>query len=152
MLLENDGKYAVMKSNESGLMQHNAFSWEVKGTSFIMLDELTSESREIAAAMSEWMSKLSLDERKKFVDAIYSILVSTKATTVTELSDDKYSILRALKDTDKETRKMVIKTLGILFGEGGKQIAGHITSALFKSKSSESYKDKNEKDRKEKKQ
>jgi hypothetical protein len=149
MLLENDGRYSVIKSTESGIMQHNAFSWEVKGTEFIKLDELTKESRDMTVVISEWLSKLSMDDRKKFVDAVYNVLIATKATTVTELSDDKTSILRALKDTDKETRRMVIKTLGLLFGEGGKQIAGHITSALFKSKASES--DKNEKDRKGKK-
>ena len=149
MLLENDGRYSVIKSTESGIMQHNAFSWEVKGTEFIMLKELTKESRDMTAVIAEWLSKLDNDARKKFVDAVYSILIATKATTVTELSDDKTAILRALKDTDKETRRMVMKTLGLLFGEGGKQIAGHITSALFKSKASES--DKNEKDRKGKK-
>ena len=153
MLLENDGRYSVIKSTETGLMQHNAFSWEVKGTEFIMLDELTKESRDMTLVISEWLSKLDMDARKKFVDAIYNILIATKATTVTELNDDKYSILRALKDTDKETRKMVIKTFGLLFGEGGKQLAGYVTGSLFKSKSSDANKsDKNDKDRRGKMQ
>ena len=150
MLLENDGKYSVIKSRESGLLQHNAFSWEVKGTEFVKLDELTKESRDMTAVMNDWLSKLDMDARKKFVDAIYNILIATKATTVTELNDDKYSILRALKDTDKETRKMVIKTFGLLFGEGGKQLAGYVTGSLFKSKndSKENKINKPEKDRK----
>lgn len=134
MLLENDGKYSVVKSRESGLLQHNAFSWEVLGTEFVRLNELTKESRDMTAVMNEWLSKLDMDARKKFVDAVYNILIATKATTVTELNDDKYSILRALKDTDKETRRMVMKTFGLLFGEGGKQLAGYVTSSLVKSK------------------
>lgn len=137
MLLENDGKYSVIKSNENGLMQHNAFSWEVMGTDFIKLEELTKESRDMTAVMNEWLSKLNMEQRKSFVDAVYNILVATKATTVTELSDDKYSILRALRGTDKETRKMVIRTFGLLFGEGGKQLAGYITSSLFNGKNEE---------------
>lgn len=149
MLLENDGRYSVMKSVESGIMQHNAFSWEVKGTEFIMLKELTKESRDMTLVISGWLSKLDIDSRKKFVDAVYSILVATKATTVTELNDDKYAILRALRDTDKETRRMVLKTFGLLFGEGGKQIAGYVTGSLFKSKETNKA-DKNIKDRKEK--
>lgn len=154
MLLENDGRYSVVKSTESGIMQHNAFSWEVKGREFIMLKELTKESRDMTAAIAEWLSKLDMDARKKFVDAVYNILIATKATTVTELSDDKSAILRALKDTDKETRKMIIKTLGLLFGEGGKHLAGHITSSLFKAKADEDKtdKDKNNKEKKGKKQ
>ena len=150
MLLENDGKYSVIKSRESGLLQHNAFSWEVIGTGFVKLDALTKESRDMTVAMNEWLSKLDMDARKRFVDAIYNILIATKATTVTELNDDKYSILRALKDTDKETRRMVLKTFGLLFGEGGKQLAGYVTGALVKSKNdvTDTKINKNEKDRK----
>ena len=133
MLLENDGRFSVVKSTETGIMQHNAFSWEVLGTEFVKLDELTRESRDMTAVMHEWLSKMDMEERRKFVDAIYDILVATKATTITELSDDKYSILRSLKNADKETRKMVLKTLGLLFGEGGKQLASHITGSLFKN-------------------
>lgn len=133
MLLENDGRFSVVKSTETGIMQHNAFSWEALGTEFVRLDELTKESRDMTAVMHEWLSKMDMEERKKFVDAIYDILVATKATTVTELSDDKYSILRSLKNTDKDTRKMVLKTFGLLFGEGGKQLASYITGSLFKN-------------------
>ena len=133
MLLENDGRFSVVKSTETGIMQHNAFSWEVLGTEFVKLDELTKESRDMTVVMHEWLSKMDMEERKKFVDAIYDILVATKATTVTELSDDKYSILRSLKNTDKDTRKMVLKTFGLLFGEGGKQLASYITGSLFKN-------------------
>lgn len=133
MLLENDGRFSVVKSTETGIMQHNALSWEVLGTEFVRLDELTKESRDMAAVMREWLSKMDMEERRKFVDAIYDILVATKATTITELSDDKYSILRSLKNADKETRKMVLKTFALLFGEGGKQLANYITGSLFKN-------------------
>ena len=134
MLLENDGKYSVVKSIESGIMQHDAFSWEILGTNFVNLEELTKESRDMTAVMNQWLSKMDMEERKKFVDAIYEILVATKATTITELNDDKASILKALKNTDKETRKMVFKTLGLLFDEGGKQLLNYITGSLFKTK------------------
>ena len=150
MLLENDGKYSVVQSNETGLLQHNAFTWEVKGTEFVRLEELTKESRDMTAVMNEWLSKLDMEQRKSFVNAIYDILVSTKATTVTELNDDKYSILRALKGTDKETRKMVLRTFGLLFGGGGKQLAAYVTGALLKSKNDpkKAKGNKQEKDRK----
>lgn len=141
MLFENDKKYKVVKSNETGIMQHNAFSWEVCGREFVLLDQLTRESREMAALMNEWMLRLDLEERKRFIDAIYKILVSTEATTITELNDDKYSILRALRNTDKETRKMVFKTFGDLFSKGGKHLINSITNSMFKTKKQEQAKD-----------
>lgn len=153
MLLENDGRYSVVESKETGLLQHNAFSWEVKGTEFIKLEELTKESRDMTAVMNEWLSKMDMEERKRFVNAVYNILVATKATTITELNDDKYSILRALKDTDKETRRMVLRTFGLLFGEGGKQLVAYITGALFKDKKDDDEDKKiNSKDKKRREQ
>ena len=133
MLFENDGRYSVVKSTVSGLMQHDAFSWEILGTDFITLEELTKESRDMTQVMNQWLSKMDIESRKKFVNAIYEILVATKATTITELNDDKALILKALRNTDKETRRMVFKTLGLLFDEGGKQLFNYITSALFKT-------------------
>ena len=133
MLFENDGRYSVVKSTVSGLMQHDAFSWEILGTDFITLEELTKESRDMTLVMNQWLSKMDIESRKKFVNAIYEILVATKATTITELNDDKALILKALRNTDKETRRMVFKTLGLLFDEGGKQLFNYITSALFKT-------------------
>jgi len=137
MIFENDKKYRVVKSTEVGIMQHNAFSWEVYGKNFVELDQLTSESREMTRLMNDLMLKMDLESRKKFIDAIYEILISTNATTITQLSDDKYSILRALKNTDKETRRMVFKTLSLIFGEGGKHLAQHIIGSLFKTKKHE---------------
>ena len=134
MLFENNGRYSVVRSGQTGLMQHDAFSWEIKGTDFVLLEELTKESRDMTAVMNQWMAKMDIEERKKFVNAIYEILVATKATTITELNDDKALILKALKNTDKETKKMVFKTLGLLFDEGGKQLFSYITSSLFKAK------------------
>ena len=133
MLFENDGRYSVVKSTVSGLMQHDAFSWEILGTDFITLEELTKESRDMTQVMNQWLSKMDMESRKKFVNAIYEILVATKATTITELNDDKALILKALRNTDKETRRMVFKTLGLLFDEGGRQLFNYITSALFKT-------------------
>lgn len=137
MIFENDKKYRVVKSIESGIMQHNAFSWEVYGKEFVELDQLTRESREMTVLMNELMLKMDIESRKRFIDAIYEILVSTNASTITELSDNKYSILRALKNTDKETRRMVLKTLGLIFGEGGKHLASHIIGSVFKTKKHE---------------
>ena len=142
MLFENDGRYSVVKSGQTGLMQHDAFSWEIKGTNFVMLEELTKESRDMTAVMNQWLSKMDMESRQRFVNAIYEILVATKATTITELNDDKALILKALKNTDKETKKMVLKTLGLLFDEGGKQLLNYITSSLFKSKKNVSNKEK----------
>ena len=120
MLFENKGEYEIVKSTMSGILQHNPFSWELIGNEFIKLDSLTEEGQRIAKVMNDWMTSATLEEKQKFADALYSILAATEATTLTELYADKYAVVRALKDTDRETRNMVFSVIGIIFEEGGR--------------------------------
>lgn len=120
MLFENKGNYEIVKSNMSGILQHNPFSWEIVGKEFVKLDSLTEEGQRIAKVMNDWMSSATIEERQNFVDALYKILLATEATTLSELYADKYAVVRAVKDADKETRNMVFSVLGILFEEGGR--------------------------------
>lgn len=120
MLFENKGNYEIVKSTMSGIMQHNPFSWEILGNDFIKLDSLTAEGQRIAKVMNDWMAKATPKECQAFVDALYKILIATEATTLTELNADKYAVVRAIKDADKETRSMVFSVIGIIFEEGGK--------------------------------
>lgn len=120
MLFENKGEYEIVKSTMSGILQHNPFSWEVLGNDFIKLDSLTEEGQRIAKVMNDWMANATLEEKERFADAFYNILAATEATTLTELYADKYAVVRAIKDTDKETRNMVFSVIGIIFEEGGR--------------------------------
>ena len=120
MLFENKGNYEIVKSTMSGIMQHNPFSWEIVGNDFIKLDSLTAEGERIAKVMNDWMAKATPEECRMFVEALYSILIATEATTLTELKADKYAVVRAIKDADKETRSLVFSVIGIIFEEGGK--------------------------------
>ena len=53
LLLEQEDTYEVVKSTESGLMQHDPFSWEILGASFIKLDDVTKESKLIDKKITE---------------------------------------------------------------------------------------------------
>ena len=138
LLFENKGDYEIVKSTMSGIMQHNPFSWEIVGNDFIKLDSLTAEGQRIAKVMNDWMAKATLEERHTFVDALYKILVATEATTLSELNADKYAVVRALKDTDKETRSLVFSVIGIIFEEGGRIFRENLFGNTKKKKLDES--------------
>ncbi len=126
MLFENDQRYHVVKSTENGIMQHNALSWEVLGTQLVRMDALTQESRDISTLLNGWMQDLTLEDRRKLVEGVFQILLSTKATTVTELADDKAALVRAVRTADKETRRLLLHYFGILFGKGSKLVIGNL--------------------------
>ncbi len=130
MLFENRGEISIVDSTESGLLQHNPFSWQVIGNSFVILDQLAEDGKRISKVINDWSARLDMDTRKKFVDGVYKILVATEATTLAELNADKYAIVRALKETDKETRSMVMSVFRMLFEEGGKLFKDSIVGTL----------------------
>ncbi len=137
MFFENKGDYHVVQSNMTGLLQHNPFSWELVGKEFIYLDSLTEDGKRISKALNDWIARMDTDERKKFVDAVYSVLIATEATTLTELYADKYAIVRAFKDSDKETRNMIINIFGLLAEEGGKLFKNNLFNLFAKRAKSE---------------
>ena len=87
MLLGHNDRYEVVESTvKNGLMQHDPFSWEVKGPRFLHLDELAPEGKRHNEVLAEWLDGISPEERRKFTDTVFGLLESTGAKTVGDLS------------------------------------------------------------------
>ena len=121
MLLEHEESFEVVKSNQTGLWQHDAFSWEVLGNAFIHLDDLDEESRQIHRTLKEWLDEMDTKQRSEFVDAIYDTLIATNATTLTDITTDKLKLLRAWSALDEEKRSLLLKSIRLLFFGAGKR-------------------------------
>ena len=72
----------VVKSSQSLLFQHDAFSWEVLGARFVRAKQLTKESRLVEAALKSWLNQLSREERKQFVDNLFQIFQEVDVWTM----------------------------------------------------------------------
>jgi len=107
MLLEHEESYVVVKSTQNGIFQHNGLSWEVMGGELIHLDTVTKESRRIDIDLKRWLSTMTADERKRFLDTIYEILVSTNAKTLTDLNSDKLKLVKAWNSLDDESKVLI---------------------------------------------
>lgn len=122
MLLEHEEDYTVVESNQLGFLQHDGFSWQVLGDHFITLRQVTRQAQLSDLALRNWVRSLSLEERKKFVEALFSVLSASGAQTLTDLKTDGFkaasAIIRAMKDLDKETRDALLHFAGILFKSG----------------------------------
>ena len=114
MLLEHEECYEVVKSNATGLLQHNAFSWEVLGGSFIHLNTVTPESRVVDRALKDWLYDLSPEERAHVVDTLFETLSAVGAKTLTDLSADKLRVLKAWNTLDTKTKSVLLKCIGLL--------------------------------------
>jgi hypothetical protein len=142
MLLEHCGGYKVISSNETGIMQHNAFSWEVRGPNFVYEQGLTKNSLNLNLTVRAWLDQLSMEQRSQFVNALFDAIQATGAKTVRELSREKLAIAGAMIKTyshlDSQTRSHLRNTIDLFFKESrktiNKTIATDLDSLLSKNK------------------
>ncbi len=119
MLFEHDDSYIVVKSEQTGLLQHDAYSWEVSRDNMVRVDTVNAGSRFIDLTLKEWINGLNSDQIEHFVDGFYDIVSSTKVNSLQELSEQwlKHagSILHSLHTMDAETKTILNETIHALF-------------------------------------
>ncbi len=122
MLLEHEENYEVVKSVQTGIMQHDSSSWEILGSKFIHLNTISEESKKIDQTLKNWLGEMDNKQREEFVDAIYETLTATNATTLTDISTDKIKLLKAWGGLSDENKSIIMKSIRLLFKENMKII------------------------------
>jgi hypothetical protein len=120
----------VVQSCQQGLYQHDGFSWEVMGPGFIHLDAITAEGRSNEAAVRAFLAELDDAQRQQFVDALFDILGSSNAQTLTELESGGVkawtNMVKSYKDLSKESRQTLISAVKVLLKAGGENLLEEI--------------------------
>lgn len=126
MLLEHTENYMVIKSKQTGLLQHNGLNWEVMGGSFVQVGNITQESKRLDRTMREWINSMTPEQREAFIESMYQILCADDALTLTDLVGAKRKWLAKSKDLDPQVRKTVQQVLSVLININTKNILGGI--------------------------
>ena len=113
MLLEHEESYTVVKSRHIGIFQHDPYTWEVLGGDFIRVEEVTEGSRIFDQTVKTWVAQLSPADRSAFVDAVFDLIAAGDIDYTDELRrpGNLLAALKALKDTDDKTRRLLADTL-----------------------------------------
>ena len=118
MLLEHEEGYTVIKSRNSGLLQHNGFSWEVMGGKFIYLDSKSENSKVLDKKMKSFLAGMTKEERENFVDSLFDALsTNTGAKTLTELSAEKLKLFKVWGTLDDTSKAQFRKIASIIMGK-----------------------------------
>ena len=113
LLLEHDEPHTVVRSRQIGLLQHDPYSWEVEGGSFLQAEEITPGSRMADQAIKGWLAGLSPQERSQFVDSLFQLLSAGEASTTADLPQPRslQAALRSLADDRDGTRRTLVEGL-----------------------------------------
>ena len=130
MLLEHSEDYTVVDSDQKGLLQHDGFSWQVLGSRFLRLREVTRGSQLGDAALRRSLEALPVEQRGRLVDALFDVLTASGAETLADLRTDKLktagAMVKAMADLDRETREGLFDLVTLLFRSGAEVLLEEI--------------------------
>lgn len=125
-LLEHGEKTKVVKSDQSGAMQHDGLSWQVLGNQFVESEKISDESRLVERTVKAWVHQLEFEDREQFVDALFHILEDADIHTTEELAKIRWKnfseMLKAYTHLGKENQEMITKVLKMLWKESNRII------------------------------
>lgn len=106
------GHYTVVNGTARGALQHDSFTWEVEGAGFKHLPELSERGKKNAQQFKESMDRMSEAEKREFVDMLFSIVESTGAHTLTDITGGKFKSVAALiknySGMDKDKKELMM--------------------------------------------
>lgn len=115
MLLQNYEQYEVVKSSGIGILQHDAFTWQIEDGKFVKAVDIEAKQKRMNEALNQWIFTLPEEERQLFVETLFQVIDQTGVTTLTEFSEhwkeNLKSCLKSLKSLDPETGNESVELL-----------------------------------------
>ena len=134
-LMEHSEKYRVVKADAIGLWQHDAFTWQVEGGSFVYAKELDTSSDMVELTVKQWLEKTDESERKEFIDTLFAVLAAAKIETVTDLTNMKWKdaaeFLKAMTNLDDRQKKEFLRVLNLFWKEAAEVVGKEVGDNLL---------------------
>lgn len=96
MLFETGESYFIIKSRKLYLLQHDPFSWELKGDDFCYLKDRSKFSIKLEQTVNNWFAEIPIEERERLVDLAYSALTAWGMRDINEFNKNLYKLIPAI--------------------------------------------------------
>ena len=117
MILNNSDNYIVVNCSNRGIWAHDGFNWEVFG-GFFVEDTISKKSLRLKENLDKYLDKMSIDERKEFVDNTFNIFNKLGIKYTNELQNLKINdiirLMKDIKDIDNSTKIKWITLIKLL--------------------------------------
>ncbi|MGN0673765.1 MAG: Mbeg1-like protein [Anaerovoracaceae bacterium] len=112
MLLRNYGECRIVRNYASGIiMQHSAYSWEVKEDCFDYIEEQDWKSQYLDRTISKWLEEATDEERERVVETLFETLDANGLKSVSDLMGmshtDILNLIRELNKADEGTKEVI---------------------------------------------
>lgn len=115
---EQQMQLRVVRSDQKGVMQHLTFSWQVSGNDFEYLPQVSPSSQLFNRSLNGWLESLSTEDRERAVDALFSVLRSSHADSISDLMAAGLKAVPTMINTfvglSEADRRHLIEAMGLL--------------------------------------
>lgn len=120
MLLEHENNYTIVQSTAKTVLQHDAFSWQMKGTRMMYADAPSESSLNTNRVLRQWIDTLDTEEKRLFIEAVYEVMCETYGDTLPEDVETNWSasaqaVFANILKLSPKVRSRFTKGLGELF-------------------------------------
>lgn len=120
MLLSHQKDPRIVASTQKGILQHDAFTWEVMGPSFIEKESLTRRAAASDRSLHKWIDHMDEKQREHLIGELFSVLEATGADTISQIQEGGLkslaAMVRQLDKLDPQSKAMVQELITGLFG------------------------------------
>ena len=117
LLMEYYEPYTVVRSAASGITQHDPMTWQVYGPRFEELEAIDHRAEVVRDTLHEWLETSTPAERGAFVEALFQMVDSTKATRLSDLAGEKLKSLMTMVGNRKDVAPEVWKNFERLMAQ-----------------------------------
>ena len=129
-MLARPQEVTVVHSTGTGIGQHNGFTWEVRGREFVHMPDFSHTGKRTEETLDSVLDELSGERLNAFVEALYEVLTSTGAHTLSDLNEEKLKsasgMLKTYRGLDDEMRRALSGAIRLLVKTGAKSFSGEM--------------------------
>lgn len=122
LLLSSGYTHRVVKSDASGIFQHDGFSWQIQKNRFCDAT-LSDMAVFIEKTLGSWLSEMDDETRKSMTASVFSLFEATGMDMFSSMNEQKLksaeAIISSIYNLPKEKRRELILLINKLFKSGG---------------------------------
>ncbi|MCR4953226.1 MAG: DUF2974 domain-containing protein [Treponema sp.] len=115
MVFYHSKDFKIVQSCETGVMQHDPLSWNVRGNFVVQADDFTEESKFFFNSFNEWADRLTPEKRERFVNILFDVINASDAKSNTEIDENKLTasakMFTEFAKLENEDKKYVLEII-----------------------------------------
>lgn len=125
-LLEHEKEPVIVASSSKGLLQHDAFSWEVQGPALVRRDSLNKTALRFIEILHKWIDGMDTEQKRLLIEDLFATLQASGYENLSEVQSGGLKSLAAMvKRVEKfapESRGMMQELLTAICGDWLEQL------------------------------